>query len=582
MEYRLISEIDNELSLIEQVFKNRGILDIDHYLNTTEKDVFKPNMLWNMREGATMLIRHISNEDDIFIQVDSDADGYTSAAALINYLYTLFPAFVKNHIKYRVHNGKEHGIILDTIPKDTKLVIIPDAGSNDLEQHALLKENGIDVLVIDHHETDRLSLDACVINNQLFDYPNKTLSGVGVVYKFCSYIDELLGVNHADKFLDLVALGIIADVMDLREYETKYLITAGLNYIRNPFLKLMVKKQEFQLKGELTPFGVAFYIAPYINAMVRMGEEKEKLLLFESMLDYKGYEEILSTKRGCKGQLETRVEQACRTCTNVKNSQTKERDENYDLIENLINKNNLLNNKILIIQLDSSYKVNKNLTGLIANQLMSKYKRPVLLLNENIHDDGSIWWEGSGRGADKSALNNFREFLNDSCLVEYAQGHASAFGVGIKNENINALIEYTNANLANMNFDPIYDVDFIYQADDIRTSDILDIAELKSVWGQGVEEPLIAIENIKVYKENIKLMSPDKNPTLKIILPNNISIIKFKSSQEEYESLCPTNDSGCITINIVGSCESNYWNGNVSAQILAKDYEISKKIEYYF
>ena len=70
MEYRLISEIDNELSLIEQVFKNRGILDIDHYLNTTKNDVFKPNMLWNMREGATMLIRHISNEDDIFIQVD--------------------------------------------------------------------------------------------------------------------------------------------------------------------------------------------------------------------------------------------------------------------------------------------------------------------------------------------------------------------------------------------------------------------------------------------------------------------------------------------------------------------------------
>lgn len=70
MNYKLISEIDDELSLIEQVFKNRGIVNIDHYLNTTENDVFKPNMLWNMREGAAMLIRHISNEDDIFIQVD--------------------------------------------------------------------------------------------------------------------------------------------------------------------------------------------------------------------------------------------------------------------------------------------------------------------------------------------------------------------------------------------------------------------------------------------------------------------------------------------------------------------------------
>ena len=68
----------------------------------------------NITDGVKMLIKHIQNDDDIFIQVDSDADGYTSAATLINYLYSLFPAFVKNHVYYRVHDGKEHGIILDT------------------------------------------------------------------------------------------------------------------------------------------------------------------------------------------------------------------------------------------------------------------------------------------------------------------------------------------------------------------------------------------------------------------------------------------------------------------------------------
>lgn len=510
----------------------------------------------------------------------SDADGYTSAAVLINYLYSLFPAFVKNHISYRIHDGKEHGIILDTIPTGTKMVIAPDSSSNEYEIHKELAEQGIDVLVIDHHEAEMVSPYACVINNQLCDYPNKTLSGVGVVYKFCSHIDSFLSIKNADKFLDLVALGIIADVMDLRQLETKYFIEQGLSNIRNPFFREMVEKQSFSLKGEITPFGVAFYIAPYINAMVRMGTEKEKILLFESMLDFKGYEEIPSTKRGSKGKLESRVEQACRTCTNVKNNQAKERDANYEIIEKLIEERGLLENKILLILLEKEYNLNKNLTGLIANQLMSKYKMPVLLLNESIKENGEIHWEGSGRNSDKSELKNLREFLAESGLIEYAQGHASAFGVGIKNENIQKFLEYVNKELADFNFDLVYDVDAIFSADNINTMDILDIAELKSVWGQGVEEPMFAIENIKVNEANLKLMSPDKSPTLKIILPNGISLIKFKSSQEEYDSLNST--EGCTYINIVGTCEANAWNGSLYPQMIIKDYNITKKVAFYF
>lgn len=57
---------------------------------------------------------------------------------------------------------------------------------------------GIDVLVIDHHQADKISPNACIINNQLCDYPTKSLSGAGVVYKFCSYLDSILGVNKAD------------------------------------------------------------------------------------------------------------------------------------------------------------------------------------------------------------------------------------------------------------------------------------------------------------------------------------------------------------------------------------------------
>ena len=579
MEYQLIVPRipqNRELSAVEQVLLNRGIMpdNVNHYLNTTDADILDPTLIMNMKQGAQMLIKHIAQNDKVLIQIDSDCDGYTSAAALINYLNCLFPGFVQNNVFYRIHTGKQHGIILDTVPSDVKLIIAPDSSSNDYDEHSALAEKGVDVLVIDHHEADEISKNACVINNQLCDYPTKSLSGVGMVYKFCSYIDELLNVDYADQFLDLVALGMVADMMDLRDYETRHLITRGLENIRNPYFKGMVDKQAYSLKDGITPIGVAFYIAPYVNATIRMGTQEEKLMLFESMLDYRGYELVPSTKRGCKGQSETRVEQACRNCTNIKNRQTKARDAALENIERIIKEKNLLDNKILVIKLET-FAADRNLTGLIANQLMARYQRPVLLLNKT--EDG---WEGSGRGYDKSKFDNLREFLKESELVMYAEGHANALGVGITNDDFKTFIEYSNRELAEFDFTPCYKVDFIFNGGDFRGKDIVEIAELKSLWGQGVDEPFVAIEHINVYAGNVTLMSPDKSPTLKITLPNGTSLIKFKSSKEEYEKL--HSEVGCITINVVGKCERNIWNGMVTPQIIIEDYEIVGEQKYYF
>lgn len=146
-----------------------------------------------------------------------------------------------------MHSGKKHGIKLETVPQNIKLIIAPDSSSNDYEVHKALAERGCDVLVIDHHLADHVSEYACIINNQMCDYPTKTLSGAGVVYKFCAYLDKLLGVDYADNFLDLAAVGIIADVMELTAYEVRHIISKGLKNIQNPFLKEMVKKQEFKV-----------------------------------------------------------------------------------------------------------------------------------------------------------------------------------------------------------------------------------------------------------------------------------------------------------------------------------------------
>lgn len=524
-----------------------------------------------------MLARHIKNDDDIFIQVDADCDGFTSAAIFLNWMYGYFPYYTTHHITYRIHNDKIHGIITDTIPNNTKLVIIPDAGSNQLEEHKILHDKGIDVLVIDHHLVDTVSPYACIINNQIDKYPNKNLSGVGMVYKFCSYIDQIMGRSYANNFLDLAALGIIADMVGCEDFETHQIIRMGLQNVTNPFFSEMVRKNSFSLKDELTYEGVAFYIAPQVNATIRVGTQEEKQLLFASMLDYEGYKKIPSTKRGCNGQLETVVEQACRNCVNIKSRQTKARDTSLEIIEDIIEKEHLLDNKILIVRL--AEPVERNLTGLIANQLMSKYQRPVLLLNKTINEVGSICWEGSGRNYEKSGFKDFNSFINSSGLGK-AEGHAAAFGASFLDKNLEKFIAYSNNKLMNVDFSPCYLVDFIFDANTIRSQDIYELADYKSLWGKNVEEPLIAIENIKLTNNNLTLLSPDRNPTLKFYISEEISAIKFRSNNDEYESLHSA--LGCVNINVIGRCSRNVYNGISTPQIMIEDYEIVGRTEYYF
>ncbi len=583
----------DSLTSIEQVLVNRGIKfeDITHFKFPSADDLLDPMLLTNMQEGAKMLISHIGQNDKIFIQVDADCDGYTSAAILINYLNCLFPHFVQTQISYRVHDGKQHGLLVETIPDDVKLVIAPDSSSSDFEEHEELAKRGIDVLVLDHHEAEKFSEYACVINNQLCDYPTKALSGAGIVYKFCCYLDSLLGFDYANDYVDLATVGIIADVMTLNSFEVREIILRGMKEFKNPLLKTMVEKDKFHFEGQqLCPFNIAWYIAPFLNAISRSGTLQEKQVVFESMIEFLSYQTVPSTKRGCSGQVETRVEQAVRTCTNVKNRQTRSKEAAQEVVLKIIEKENLLENKILAIRLDPKYATDKNLTGLIANGLLDTFHRPVLILNKVVETveeiiDGEpvkserITWQGSGRGYDNANLGSLRDLLVQSGLVDYAQGHAQAFGVGFPEENYNALVQYVNEAYRDFDCAPIYNVDLIWEGNEALTATkFAEIADEVQLWGKGVEDPLIAIEGFKVYGSQLNLYGLDKGkPTLNIKLDDGSSLVKFKSSEEEYELL--HSDLGYVIINAVGTCSRSTWG---IPQFNIKDYEIIGRNDYYF
>lgn len=555
---------------------NRGIAlaDVEHYLNTTDDDIYPPTMIQNLVQGATLLTKHIAAGSNTVLQIDSDCDGFTSFAVFMNYFNNVSPAWIQNHVTYMPHKNKHHGIVVDDIPEGTKLVVALDASSNEYDIHKELAERGIDVLVIDHHLTDSLSENACVINNQLCDYPNKALSGVGMVYKFCCFFDSILQQDVADQYLDLVALGLTGDMMDIRNFETKHLINKGFQQVRSPFIKEMMTKNAYNLGDKLTPMGVAFYIVPYINAIARVGTYDECLLLAESMLEYRAYEQIPSTKRGCKGQLETRVEQAVRTSANVRNRQNKSRDTSLEYVDECIDLHNLLTHKILLVLIPKERELNVNITGLIANQVAAKYQHPVMLLNERQHDD-EIWWEGSARGLSNCAIESFRDFLLATGLVEYAEGHDNAFGVGLKESNRKEFIKLTDEQLADIDFSPKYSVDFIYSEDELNPDTIIAIGSWPELWGQEVSEPYIAITDVKITADNVTIM---KGSTIKISTPK-VDFIKFKASEEEIAALQTT---GCLYLTIIGRCNINTWGGREIPQIFIEDYEITEQIKYYF
>ena len=583
MRYQLIKPINPDYSTIEQILTNRGIKreDVYHYLKTTDDDISSPLDLGekSLNAAAQSIIQHIFSKDKTLVICDCDCDGFTSAALLINYLYDLFPTYVETGLKWFVHEDKQHGLedVMDYInQKDFKLVICPDASSNDYEYHKQLKAKGIDVIVLDHHLADATSEDAIVINNQLCGYENKELSGVGVVYQFCRFIDSKMQSNFADNYLDLVALGLTGDMMSLTSIETKHLINKGFEpeNIKNPYIYEMWQKNHFKLGDHITSIDAAFYIVPMVNAVQRSGTIEEKELLFKSMLKYEAFAEIASTKRGCKGQTERLVDQAVRMSTNVKNRQTRAQDASMEYLENRIVKENMMDRKVLLFTLEPG-KVDKNIAGLIANKISAKYQRPSCMLTKV----GDVY-QGSARGYEMSGVTNFKDICDNTGCVNWTAGHQNAFGVSINVDKIDEFLEKTDAALANMTSEPVYYVDYIYNGADVNPQDILAISDLSNLWGKDLDEAMVAVKDIKISKDLVTVYRKTSN-TLKITLPNKVSLMKFNATDEECEML--ENQTGAyIQMEIVGKCHKNEWMGNVSPQIFIEDWEITGQGKYLF
>lgn len=579
MQYKLVGQNNYLMNPIETVLKNRGVEDIYNFLNVTKDMEHDFKLLDNIEKGVDLIFDHLRMDSKIYLQIDTDVDGVTSSVLFYNYIKFIKP---NARIQYDIHTNKIHGINSCDVENDVDLVVVIDAGTNDVEEHRKLSSRNKDILIIDHHEVDEdvglhnilATENLVLVNNQACDYPNKALSGVGVMYKLAQAMDAKLGINKADDYLDLVAMGLVGDLMDTRSLETRYYIMQGIKKITNPLIKAIIKKNDYQIKGHVNIKTIGWNISPFINAVIRFGTQEEKLDMFEAMTE-DSEKTIPYKKRGSDFTVHQPLPEAmARISGNIRGKQNRVRDKSVKVIMEMIEEENLDSNKVMIV--DVTDKLDKSLTGLVAGQLANVYKRPTLLIRLNKCGK----YTGSGRNYNNSPLDDFKELINGTNCFEFARGHASAFGIEILPENLELAKDMLEKHLSDMVFDKKFDVDFIIPYSNLKTSVIKELAEHADIWGKEVSEPFICVEDININVETDILVMGKSENTIKFEV-KDIEFIMFKA-EDIIEDLRENYAGENISITVVGTCDINEYNGKKTYQVKVQDcnYEKTNKIRF--
>lgn len=501
-----------------------------------------------------------------------DCDGMTSASLLYNYISEIF----YNDIDFIVHNKKVHGIKMEEFSEEilewTDLLIIADASSSDYKEHEiLLKDHHIDTIVLDHHDSERYSDFAFVVNNQLSNYA-VNLSGCGMAYKFCKCLDDAYEVSGlgADKYLDLVACSLISDMMDTSDPEVQYLIQEGLRNVRNPMLEQLLTSTSFTRKGKQNQMAFGWNVTPIPNAVTRFGTMEDNRFMFEAFCSIGEdklypYTVTRKSKNYAKGDIieEGLYDSCARMMTSIKGKQdraVKKALEGTAKTKGLLDV--LRNDSNVIVANATKYMPNSGITGLVANKLATEYNKPALVYLYK----GNGVYSGSGRSR---KLFDFKKAMKESKLVDKAEGHSGAFGTMFKLDIQNEfeVKEYQLKKYFNkIGIDDSMDVDFSIDAQYIEDYMIEDLYSLEDYFGRGMEEPKIHVYNLTIDTQNIHA---SKKHNAFHFFHNDIQFMIFDKSGEKYNELVGWNDS--YTYELIGTPKVEEFNGERYIQIVVEE-----------
>lgn len=566
--YEVLGQVrfGNEL---EDILRLKGVTDIKSFLNPTVKNTESELLFNNIEKARDVLIKHIENNSKIDLVVDCDVDGNTSGAVIYQYIKNIKSSI---DIDYFIHTGKLHGLkeFVDRICQDdSSLVIVPDAGTGDVEECKRIIESGKDIIILDHHSISSEGNPAIVVNNQLSDkVTDKAMTGVGVTYKFAKLLDKYYGVDYSDDYLDLVALGMIGDRADTMDLETRFLILEGLNQIRNKsgknkLIETLVNAQMYSMDNKITMNGIGFYVCPLINSLIRLGEYEDKRYMFEAFVNS---DKVLERKVRGKGIVEMTIQEyTLKACESSNRKQKKMTEDSAVVLSEEIKGFGL--DKFPILICNARDNVDGNSTGLIANRLADQYQRPCLLMRRK----GDIC-KGSGRGYEKCEIRDFNQWCKDTGLFMKVDGHPGAFGCEITFENTNKLFQILST-MKKID-EPTYYVYHVYDASQLHDQIIKNIAKYDGVWGNTVSEPIFLIRNVPCNKYNINLIGSKQNKIE--FMYHNIKFTKQTKSRslaKLYKDILSVGDN--IKFDVVGRFGIDSKNGKCP-QVIIEDMIFEK------
>ena len=574
LQYRLYENANNDTSnILKEVLKNRGIDDYYTYLDLDESVVIPYQKLDNIENAVDLFMNHFNNKNKIGVLVDEDPDGFCSASMMYLYIKRMDENYPVEYILHK--RAKAHGLSDDVIiPNDIKLLIIPDAGTNDCKECKELSEQGVDILILDHHEKEEDNPYALIVNNQMSNsYPNKCLCGAGVVYRFLQALDDENWNEFADDYLDLCALANISDVMDMRSFETRYLTDLGLLNINNKCFRALIDAQNYSMNRKVNIHNVQWYITPILNGMIRIGSQEEKELLFRAFIEQDEFFEY--KKRATKDKpaetiQESIYDRAARLCKNAKSRQDKQKEKSVEQIAEIA-QSIPFDDKVVMI--DTSDILDTGLTGVVAIKIAEMFNKPCILLNKFLDKKtGKITYGGSARNVNHSPIESFKDIVNSTNVFNFGKGHANAFGVNLDLDKKDEAINVMNNILRDVEYDSTYRVDFILDIEDVSIKLITELARFEDIVCQGIEEPMLAVENISLIKDCFEIFG--KNEDTISFMIDEIKYIQFKCKEgnplyDWIQNAWDENDS--VTFNIVGKPSINEYNGVRTPQIIIED-----------
>lgn len=500
--------------MLETILNQRGIEDIDEFLNPPEDALLPFDSLKNIEKAYEILQRHINNQSSIAVLWDTDLDGVSSGTIMTRYLWKITD---KGKVFSFINQGKKHGLIGGDITRFTGmgLLIIVDSLDKDISQYKAVRDAGTEIIILDHHAIDPSIPyeDYATLVSSQDEYDNPQLSGAGVVWKFCKYIDEEELTDYADSLIDLAACGLVADVMDMTVMENRYIVNEGLKQIHNPAIKKIVGSFEFNSTA------ISFSIAPLINASCRMFENESAMKLF--LAD--DNKEVLAYKKAL---------------TKCKEAQNAEVDK---LMPGVLNQCEAQQNrKMIIVKINSKYGIG----GLLGNKLVEKYQRPILVLK-----DSGDRYSGSMRAV---GVEDFREICNESGFAE-ANGHELASGIDILKKDFENFVDHIETVLSCIETsEREIPVDIQLSVSDISRSLVDKIKMIDRVSGEGFKPVRVYVGDIADYE--VGNMSDHKHLVIK---PTGwLWVIKwnYTGTFEEYE------DAGIMgdIVSCVGTLDSGF------------------------